>query len=59
MGVLIAHGGTVELSQLTRETYDDVPSVFHMLAELSVLAHLGKLEKDGRTRRDGSRVIAC
>lgn len=59
MGVLASHGGSLELAQLTRETYDDVPSVFHMLAELSVLAHLGKLEAEGRTRRDGTRVMAC
>lgn len=59
LAVLDRHGGSVELSTLTSETYDDLPVAFHALAKLSVLGHLGKLENEGRTRRDGPLVASC
>lgn len=59
LGVVDTHGGSVELSTLTAETYDDLPVAFHGLAKLSVLAHLAKLETEGRTKREGSLVVSC
>lgn len=41
----------VDLPTLVRSVYDDVPSQLHPLAERSLLAHLLKLETEGRARR--------
>lgn len=40
-----------DLSTLVRRVYDDVPSQLHALAQRSLLAHLLKLEAEGRARR--------
>ncbi|HSP57177.1 MAG TPA: MBL fold metallo-hydrolase [Halomonas sp.] len=45
--------GPVGLSTLTRHAYDDVPKARHPVAERSALAHLLKLEAEGRARRHG------
>lgn len=42
-----------DLASLTARVYDDVPAQRHGLAERSLLAHLLKLEADGRARRTG------
>ena len=41
------------LSSLVQRVYDDVPPQLHSLAERSLLAHLLKLEAEGRARRSG------
>jgi glyoxylase-like metal-dependent hydrolase (beta-lactamase superfamily II) len=40
-----------DLPTLVRSVYDDVPAQLHALAERSLLAHLLKLETEGRARR--------
>jgi glyoxylase-like metal-dependent hydrolase (beta-lactamase superfamily II) len=40
-----------DVPALVRRVYDDVPTHLHSLAERSLLAHLLKLEADGRARR--------
>lgn len=40
-----------DLPTLVRSVYDDVPAHLHALAERSLLAHLLKLEAEGRARR--------
>jgi len=39
--------GPADLDTLTPVVYDDVPPFLHMIARYSLLAHLGKLQKDG------------
>jgi hypothetical protein len=51
-----AGGGNVDA--LVAGVYDDVDPRLHPLAKSSLLAHLLKLEKDGRVRRAGSDVDA-
>ncbi len=41
------------LKELTAEAYDDVPPAIHGVAARSALAHLLKLEADGRAAREG------
>jgi ribonuclease/clavin/mitogillin len=50
----------VDEARLVSSAYDDAPVAIHALARLSLLAHLVKLERDGRVRRagDGWRVDA-
>ena len=43
------------LAALVRRVYDDVSPQLHALAERSLLAHLLKLEAEGRAARDGER----
>ncbi|MBW7471597.1 MBL fold metallo-hydrolase [Marinobacter sp. M216] len=43
--------GPVTLKDLTTQAYDDVPAAIHGLAARSALAHLLKLEIDGRARQ--------
>ena len=43
------------LSELVKYAYDDVPPEVHPLAERSLLAHLLKLEDEGRAFRSGER----
>ena len=40
------------LKELTAKAYDDVPAAIHGLAARSALAHLLKLETDGRARQE-------
>lgn len=44
---------SIELRQLVPEVYDDVDSSLHMMAKLSLLAHLIKLEKEGSASSEG------
>jgi len=39
--------GPADLDTLTPVVYDDVPPFLHMIARYSLLAHLGKLQKEG------------
>jgi glyoxylase-like metal-dependent hydrolase (beta-lactamase superfamily II)/8-oxo-dGTP pyrophosphatase MutT (NUDIX family) len=43
--------GSRSLPQIVKAVYTDVPEAMHQLAELSVLAHLEKLEGEGRVTR--------
>jgi glyoxylase-like metal-dependent hydrolase (beta-lactamase superfamily II)/8-oxo-dGTP pyrophosphatase MutT (NUDIX family) len=43
------------IPEIVKAIYTDVPQSRHHLAEMSVLAHLEKLEAQGRVRRDGGR----
>lgn len=45
--------GSTGLKELTAEAYDDVPAAIHGVAARSALAHLLKLEADGRAAREG------
>jgi hypothetical protein len=44
---------------LVPPAYPDVPPAIYPLAARSLLAHLIKLERDGRARRDGERWAAA
>lgn len=49
-------GGAGTASQIVKVVYTDVPEAMHQLAELSVLAHLEKLEAEGRAvRQNGNQ----
>jgi len=43
--------GASAIPQIVKAVYTDVPEAMHQLAELSVLAHLEKLEGEGRVTR--------
>ena len=43
--------GAQSIPQIVKLVYTDVPEAMHKLAECSVLAHLEKLEAEGRVRR--------
>jgi endoribonuclease LACTB2 len=43
--------GANAIPQIVKAVYTDVPEAAHQLAELSVLAHLEKLEGEGRVAR--------
>lgn len=45
--------GASAIPQIVKAVYTDVPEVLRQLAELSVLAHLEKLEGEGRVTRAG------
>jgi glyoxylase-like metal-dependent hydrolase (beta-lactamase superfamily II) len=47
------------LAALVATVYSDVPASLHALAQRSLLAHLLKLESDGRARRDGEHWLAA
>jgi glyoxylase-like metal-dependent hydrolase (beta-lactamase superfamily II)/8-oxo-dGTP pyrophosphatase MutT (NUDIX family) len=51
--------GASAIPQIVKTVYTDVPENMHQLAELSVLAHLEKLEGEGRVTRaaNGFRLI--
>lgn len=51
-GALAAHPGAT-LDELVRFVYDDVDASLHPIAERSLLAHLLKLEAQGRATRHG------
>lgn len=42
------------MKDLTRQAYDDVPEALHPVAARSALAHLLKLEAEGRARQDAA-----
>ncbi len=46
--------GASAIPQIVKEIYTDVPEALHQLAELSVLAHLEKLEAEGRVARSAN-----
>lgn len=50
--------GPATTAALTARAYADTPIALHGLAERSLIAHLVKLERDGRARRDGARWSA-
>ncbi len=45
--------GATAIPQIVKAVYTDVPEAMHQLAELSVLAHLEKLESAGEVERSG------
>jgi len=47
--------GPLTIPQIVKTIYTDVPEAMHRLAELSVLAHLEKLEGEGGAAREGDR----
>ncbi len=51
VNVLTAHPQSIP--DIVKTVYTDVPESRHQLAALSVLAHLEKLEAEGRVQRDG------
>lgn len=51
----LEHHGPARLADLTPKVYDDVPVAIHGVASRSLLAHLIKLEEDGRARLEGDR----
>lgn len=51
--------GLTRIPDLVREIYRDVPPVLHVVAERTVLAHLLKLESEGRASRRGEDVFAA
>ena len=52
-------GGASRSDQIVKAVYTDVPQTMHQLAELSVLAHLGKLESDGLVKRVDDDYRLC
>jgi endoribonuclease LACTB2 len=46
--------GPRTIPQIVKSVYRDVPEVLHKLAEMSVLAHLEKLESEGRVASHGN-----
>jgi glyoxylase-like metal-dependent hydrolase (beta-lactamase superfamily II) len=52
-GALPSHG--LPLEELVPRVYDDVDPALYGFARYSLLAHLLKLERDGRARREGER----
>jgi ribonuclease/clavin/mitogillin len=50
--------GVCDAPSLVQRIYTDVPSFLHAAAEMSVLAHLRNLEKNGTVRRDEDRWVA-
>src|SRR5579883_233995 len=51
----LSHRSFTELSGLVKSVYADVPPQLHPLAQRSLLAHLLKLEAEGRARRSADR----
>ena len=48
-------GGAGPVEELVTRAYRDVPAAIHPIAARSLLAHLRKLESDGRARCDDGR----
>jgi glyoxylase-like metal-dependent hydrolase (beta-lactamase superfamily II) len=48
--------GQMTIPRLVEKIYREVPQSLHALAELSVLAHLEKLEGEGQVRRNGGML---
>jgi len=55
IAALAAAGGPASVAQLVERAYDDTPRELWPYAERSLLAHLLKLEHEGRATRDGER----
>ncbi|MCZ7678439.1 MAG: hypothetical protein M5U28_06550 [Sandaracinaceae bacterium] len=55
LAALGARGASATPSELVPVAYDDAPPVVWPLAALSTEAHLLKLEREGRVRREGDR----
>jgi len=51
----LAKVGPADMDALVRVVYDDVSEKLHPVAKNSLLAHLLKLEREGRARRTGER----
>ncbi len=49
----LAGQGEAALNELTPEVYSDAPRAIHGVAQRSLLAHLEKLEREGRVRSSG------
>jgi glyoxylase-like metal-dependent hydrolase (beta-lactamase superfamily II) len=52
--VNVMRSGASAIPQIVKAIYTDVPEAIHQLAEMSVLAHLEKLEGEGRVARAGN-----
>jgi glyoxylase-like metal-dependent hydrolase (beta-lactamase superfamily II) len=52
-------GRSAPLERLLQRVYDDVPPALHPIAERSLLAHLLKLEGEGRARRTARGWLAA
>ena len=52
LAALAAHGGSASPSEIVPQAYDDAPKAVWALAAHAAEAHLLKLERDGRVRRD-------
>lgn len=57
--VLIAlrENGALAMNELVARVYDDVPVFMHLLASQSLLAHLQKLEAEGRVRQQAEQWL--
>jgi endoribonuclease LACTB2 len=51
--------GARTIPEIVKFVYTDVPESLHRLAESSVLAHLEKLEAEGRAAREGQQFTLC
>jgi hydroxyacylglutathione hydrolase len=51
----VLDAGAQTIAQMVKSIYAEVPESLHRLAELSVLAHLEKLEAEGRVARNGQQ----
>ncbi len=51
----LAASGPGTLAELVAHAYEEVPKALHPLAQRSLLAHLLKLEQDGRARQDADQ----
>jgi glyoxylase-like metal-dependent hydrolase (beta-lactamase superfamily II)/8-oxo-dGTP pyrophosphatase MutT (NUDIX family) len=51
-------GGAAEEDAILARAYDDTPQAMWPIAVLSLRAHVGKLEREGKVRRDGGRYVA-
>lgn len=54
----VERAGRGTTADLVPDVYDDVPVALYGLAERSLLAHLQKLERDGRVARTGTTWLA-
>jgi glyoxylase-like metal-dependent hydrolase (beta-lactamase superfamily II) len=55
VAALRRQGPSATLESLVPDVYDDTPVALHGLARYSLLAHLQKLEEEGRVTQDGER----
>ena len=55
MIVKALNAGPQSIPEIVKKVYTDVPQSRHHLAEMSVLAHLEKLEAEGRVQRNGEQ----
>lgn len=57
--VCLTAAGEADLAGLVGPVYDDVNPALHALAQYSLLAHLLKLEREGKVQRHGERWQPC